>query len=91
MKGRCLPGGEGMKRRDALKMLGALVICLGGTSSLVKAVDDSEMMSIDTITKFSPIDYTFSSDGIRNLIIQIPNESDIIIPFSDIIFALKGG
>ena len=78
-----------MKRRDALKMLGVLVICAGGTASLAKAVNDNEMMSIDTISPFEPVDYVFSSDGIRNLVITIPKERDIVIPFSDIILALK--
>jgi len=79
-----------MNRETALKILGMLIICLGG---------DPIMKPKDYVTKddflcFSdlssqPTDYIFEEEGMGNIIIKRKDGNKIIVPFSDIINALE--
>lgn len=77
-----------MKRRNALKLLGSLIVCLGGTAQAV----EKDALKITTgdldwwVPK--PINYTFHAPGINNIIIERIDKPDIIVPFSEIIDAL---
>ena len=63
-----------MNRRKALKILGALVVCLGGRAEA---------------SELGLMDYTFVEEGIGKIIIKKKNGSQLIIPFSDIVKALE--
>ena len=75
-----------MDRRAALKAIGVLTICLGG--SVVYEAKASE--SIASVDWNKPVDYCFSADGIKNLIIERKGKPDLVIPFSEIVKALEG-
>ena len=77
-----------MNRRNALKMLGVLVACLGGQAVPTKARgDDSSELTVDYLQ--GPYDYTFSAEGVRNIIIERKDKPDLVIPFKDIVKALE--
>ena len=85
-----------MNRRNALKLLGALIVCIGGTATSVKGEDYGELVGegeLDitaTNSIFSgPYDYNFSEEGIRNITIERKNKPDLVIPFKDIVKALE--
>ena len=78
-----------MKKTTALKLLGILVICLGGrlmeSENKELKADDLHLVWEPNI---EPMDFVFVEKSIRNLIITTDDE-DIVIPFSDIVEALK--
>ena len=82
-----------MNRRNALKLLGALIVCLGGTATSVKGEDylvgESELdITADSIFSGS-YDYNFSEEGIRNITIERKNKPNLVIAFKDIVKALE--
>ena len=77
-----------MNRRNALKMLGVLVACLGGQAVPTKARgDDSSELTVDYLQ--GPHDYIFSAEGVRNIVIERKDKPDLVIPFKDIVKALE--
>ena len=77
-----------MNRRNALKMLGVLVACIGGAVVPTKARSgDNNELTIDYLA--GPYDYRFSSEGIRNIVIERKDKTDLVIPFKDIVKALE--
>ena len=79
-----------MERRKALKLMGALVACLGGTiiikpESKLKA-EDSAKVNLTYLAE--PQSYQFNESGIKNVIIIRTNGKKISIPFSEICDAL---
>ena len=77
-----------MERRKALKLMGALVACLGGTiiikpESKLKAEDSANLTYLA-----EPQSYQFNESGIKNVIIIRTNGKKISIPFSEICDAL---
>jgi len=77
-----------MKRRTALKTMGALVVCLGGHR--VHADESTDELFISA-SQSSPVDCFFSADEIKNLIIERKGKPDLVIPFSEIVSALEEG
>jgi len=79
-----------MDRETALKILGTLIICLGG-SPIMKPKDnvttDDALCFTDIFSQ--PTDYIFEEEGIGNIIIKRKDGNKIIVPFSDIINALE--
>ena len=77
-----------MDRRKALKMFGTLFICLAGhpVISSANAIDD-ELSLFQLLNK--PVDYHFSEEGMGNIIIECKDGTELIVPFSDIVEALK--
>lgn len=88
-----------LTRRQALKLLGTLIVCLcpekiesyGDTN-----MDDSNFAKIEsggdiTIKDWinTKMDYFFSEKKIGNLIIEKENGREIRIPFSEIVKALE--
>jgi len=74
-----------MDRRIALKIFGALFVCLAGHPILRAA----ENLNASTLQLSHPMDYIFSEEGMGNIIIECKDGSELIVPFSDIIDALK--
>ena len=78
-----------MDRRNALKLLGALVVCIGGTATSVKSeiFEDSS----DNALTFStgPYDYHFSEEGIRNITIGRKDQPDLVISFKEVVKSLE--
>ena len=79
-----------MDRRNALKLFGALFVCLAGhpvhAEDLI--VDSGTMkMSGDWLSR--PTDYTFNEEGIGNIVIERKDGTRLIVPFSDIVEALS--
>ena len=73
-----------MTRRTALKLFGVMIACLVG-KPVAKAAD----MEVGDWWKTKPMDYIFSEEGIGNIIIEPKDGEKLIIPFSDIVKALK--
>ncbi len=81
-----------MDRRTALKLMGVLVICLGGKVVYGKndvTIDDTGIGDIEVLDPFGPVDYHFGAEDIRDLIITRKDKQDIVIPFTEIIEALE--
>ena len=80
-----------MNRRNALKLLGALIVCIGGTATSVKGEDFGELVGESDLTEIfsGPYDYNFSEEGIRNITIERKNKPDLVIAFKDIVKALE--
>lgn len=80
-----------MTRRTALKLLGAMIVCLVGNpvaSATDKKTYDSGHIKDDW--RYSKtLDYAFSEEGIGNIIIETKDGEKLIIPFSDIVEALR--
>ena len=71
-----------INKKQALKLLGLICICQGGRMN--------NKTFIDTGLAFSQLcDWHFSEEGIRNLIIEKKDGSQVVIPFSDIVKALE--
>jgi len=77
-----------MDRRKALKIFGALFVCLAGHPVLANTNKDSLFLS-DAVLGFEPTSYTFSEAGIKDIIIERKNGKRIVVPFSDIVDALE--
>ena len=68
-------------KKQALKLLGLMCICQGGKMSKHKAKDIiATFDGIDILN--TQYDWTFSEEGMRNLIIDKKDGSQIVIPFS---------
>jgi hypothetical protein len=76
-------GGKIMNRRKALKIFGAIFVCLAGRP--VARAGDRLGLNHD-LSK--PTDYVFCEQGIGNIIIERRNGAKIVIPFSEIVEAL---
>ena len=85
-----------MTRRKALRLLGIMVATLGGRAvhaeDLVATENEPSAtgdLAIDTGWWNKPVDFTFSTNGIRNIIFTREGKPDIVIPFADIIKELE--
>ena len=86
-----------MNRRNALKLMGALVACIGGYSAPAESSDlealtgtakvDDSLLTINV--KSEPVDYIFHVDTIKDIVFRRPDKPDLVIPFVDIIKALE--
>ncbi len=74
-----------MKRRKALKVMGAMVVCWAGSASAAEEKRAGERPWYES----DPLDFQFNEAGINNLIIIRKNGEKITIPFSEIVDALK--
>jgi hypothetical protein len=75
-----------MTRRKALKIFGALFVCLAGRTT----VEAKEMTDVTLSNPWAqPTTYTFSEGGIKDIIIEKKDGSKLIVPFSDIVEALE--
>ena len=80
-----------MDRRNALRMMGTLVVCMAGVPT-VEAVtnDDSGVADMDWWkAPIGPTSYTFTAEGIKDIIIEKRDGGKIVIPFDDIVEALE--
>ena len=77
-----------MERRNALKLVGALVVCFCGKAVATNAYNSSSVTSFES-WNIGPVDYVFRVDEIKNLIIERKEKQDLVIPFSEIIEALE--
>ena len=69
-------------------LLGVLVACIGGQVVPTKARgDDSSELTVDYLQ--GPYDYIFSAEGVRNIVIERKDKTDLVIPFKDIVKALE--
>lgn len=73
-----------MKRRNALKAIGVLLLCVGGRAEVEAKMSEANLSSWED----QPINYIFEEGSIKNLIIERKNGKDLIIPFSEIVEAL---
>jgi len=79
-----------MERRTALKVFGALFVCLAGRAiSRAEPQKEGELVFKDLWS--GPMDYVFSEAGVGNIIIECNDGTKIITPFTEIVEALKGG
>ena len=84
-----------MDRRNALKMLGVIVVCWGGRSVWADDISPETTAgdadgTIKYVDPFSgPKDFMFDGDSIRNIIISRKDKGDLVIPFKDIVKALE--
>ena len=75
-----------MNRRNALRILGSMCVCLLGKPAVVYA----ELLKGNNITFNTDFatDFTLCETGIRNIIIQKRDGTKLIIPFCEIVKAL---
>ena len=83
-----------MKRRSALKLLGTLLVCLGGRAVMAdeSIIYDDNTSSGDFLSKYQKptiSDYIFYEEGMGNIIIKRKDGTKIEVPFSDICDALE--
>ncbi len=78
-----------MNRRNALRLFGALLVCLAGRGVARAGNETSDALEFRDFS--GPMDYIFHEEGIGDIIIECKDGSKIITPFSDIVEALKGG
>jgi len=78
-----------MTRRNALKMFGALFVCLAGRATVeASEIKDGSMVFQDDLWS-KPLTYTFSEKGIKEIVIEKSDGGRVVVPFSDIIEALE--
>jgi len=78
-----------MNRRQALKFLGAFVMMLG--AGRAKAEEKLHTDEVIDWWKPKPMSYTITEDIVNNIIIERPDGTKLIIPFSEIVEALQNG
>jgi len=80
-----------MNRRNALRLLGSLIVFLGGTPVIAKEEQDNLTLQgaiSNSAIILGPIDFEIDSENVRNLVIR-RKEGKLVIPFAEIIDALK--
>jgi hypothetical protein len=75
-----------MEKRNALKLLGILIVGLVGRFTL--ADDKSPRLEFRPLD-LKPLDYVIYEDSVRNIIIYTKEERKLVIPFDDIVKALE--
>lgn len=70
-----------MERRSALKLLGTLFVCLTGMA----VAKEEDIISIEP----TPLNYIFHQNGINNIIINCVDGTELVVPFADIVKAIK--
>jgi len=72
-----------MDRRTALKTIGVLTICMGGSPVYASNKEDG--------TVFFTSSFVLNGDEIKTVIIERKGKPDLVIQFSEIIDALERG
>ncbi len=82
--------GVKMERRNALKILGAIVCCVGA-SAIKSHAQTGSLETYKLIDSSTPLDFIFDAESMGDIIIRQKDTPNIIIPFSEVIEALKEG
>jgi len=75
-----------MDRRAALKLLGAIIVFLGGRS--VRA-EEIGTVKLDRPSWLEEASFQFDEAGLKDIVIIRKNKKKIKIPFSEVVDALK--